>query len=115
MNADIALERWLKFLEQDIDEETLKELIKLDNNIKNAENKLDNLELTEKEKELMYLREKREHDEANIYSSGVDEGIESKTIEVIKNMLNNNMPVDLISSIAGVNLDFIEKVKNNEL
>ena len=115
LNTDIALERWLKFLEQDIDEETLRELINLDNNIKNAEKKLDNLELTEREKEIMYLREKREHDEANIYSSGIDEGVESKTIEAIKNMIVMNVDNNFICKALNTDNELIEKVRNNEL
>ena len=55
---DSAIERWLAFLEKDISEETLRELVDMEPAIKKAENKLAFLSSDEETMSIYYAREK---------------------------------------------------------
>ena len=43
---------------------------------------------------------------------GIQEGIETKTKEVVVNMLRNNISIDVIEKIVGLNSKEIEKIKS---
>ena len=43
---------------------------------------------------------------------GIQEGIETKTKEVVVNMLRNNIAIDVIEKIVGLNSKEIEKIKS---
>ena len=65
-----ALQRWLAFLEKDINKNMLQELMNMEPAIKMAEEKLDYLSSDPYTIELYKAREDSEHEKANFYSSG---------------------------------------------
>ena len=81
---DNAIERWLAFLEKDISEDTLKELVAMEPAIKKAESKLEHLSSDEETMSMYYAREKSLHDQANmIYSAE-----QRKALEIAKSLLD---------------------------
>ena len=70
-----ALQRWLAFLETDISKDMLKELMEMEPAIKMAEEKLDFLSSDPHTIQLYKAREYAEHEKANLFSSGKEEGI----------------------------------------
>ena len=101
------LQRWLTFFNNDISEEKLKELMKMDTDIKRAEERLDYLSSDEKTIEIYKAREKSLHERANMINSAKDEG----KIEVIKNALKEGLGLDIISKITGKSIDEIKEIK----
>ncbi|WP_461207916.1 Rpn family recombination-promoting nuclease/putative transposase, partial [Clostridium sp. DL1XJH146] len=69
------LQRWLTFLNKDISEEKLEELMELDSDIRKVEKRLEYLSSDEKTIALYKAREKSLHERANMISSAKTEGI----------------------------------------
>ena len=67
-----ALQRWLAFLEKDINKNMLQKLMNMEPAIKMAEEKLDYLSSDPYTIELYKAREDSEYEKANFYSSGQD-------------------------------------------
>jgi predicted transposase/invertase (TIGR01784 family) len=67
------------------------------------------------ERLLYEMREKGRSDFAShMYNSkqkGIEEGIESRNIEIVKNMLDNGVSIELIERYTGLTSDFIKGVK----
>lgn len=78
------IERWLEFLEKDISETTLKELISLDEVIGKAEQKIEYLSSDEETMKIYYERERSLHERANMISSAEKRA----KLEVAKNLLD---------------------------
>ena len=73
---DSSIERWLTFLEKDISDNTLKELIELEPVIQKAENKIEYLSADKNAMELYWNRERSLHERANMINSAMDKGRE---------------------------------------
>ena len=43
---------------------------------------------------------------------GIEQGIEQRNIEMVRNMLNENISIDLISKVSGLSIEEIEEIKN---
>ena len=66
----------------------------------------------EKEKlEQLVEAERRRNALAEGFEEGVEEGIEQKNVEVVKNMLNENLNMELISKVTGLTEEEIIKIK----
>ena len=83
-----AIERWLMFLEKDISETTLKELMSLDTAIEKAEQKIEYLSGDEETMRIYYERERSLHERANMISTAEARGKHDKAIEIAKNLLD---------------------------
>ena len=83
-----AIERWLMFLEKDISETTLKELMSLDTAIEKAEQKIEYLSSDEETMRIYYERERSLHERANMISTAEARGKHDKAIEIAKNLLD---------------------------
>lgn len=83
-----ALQRWLAFLETDISKDMLKELMEMEPAIKMAEEKLDFLSSDPHTIQLYKAREYAEHEKANLFSSGKEEGIKEGKKEVARALLD---------------------------
>ncbi|WP_406788715.1 Rpn family recombination-promoting nuclease/putative transposase [Clostridium neuense] len=117
------LQGWLIFLRDDISEETLKELIDMDKEIKKAEKTLEYLSSDPKTIELYRAREKALHERANMISSAKEEGIkqgikqgiergeQQKEILIVKNLLSMGMDTDFIAKASGLDEERIEEIK----
>lgn len=69
-----------------------------------------NLHEWEKEKMDELVREETKRIERE---EGFNAGVEQNTIEVIKNMLENNAELEFISKVTGKTIEEIEKIQNN--
>ena len=43
---------------------------------------------------------------------GIEKGIEKNKIEIVKNMLDKNLDINLITKITGLSIEEINKIKN---
>ncbi len=105
------LQRWLTFFNNDISEEKLKELMKMDTDIKRAEERLEYLSSDEKTIEIYKAREKSLHERANMISSAMEEGENKKAIEIAKNLLDV-LDIETISRKTGLSVEKVKSLKN---
>ena len=101
------VERWLMFLEKDISETTLKELMSLDTAIEKAEQKIEYLSSDEEAMRIYYERERSLHERANMISSAE----ERKAVEIAKNLLNMKIPLEQIVLATGLTEEEINKIR----
>ncbi|NFE93564.1 Rpn family recombination-promoting nuclease/putative transposase [Clostridium botulinum] len=103
------IERWLMFLEKDIPETTLKELMSLDTAIEKAEQKIEYLSSDEESMRIYYERERSLHERANMISSAE----ERKAIEIAKNLLDI-LDDKIIAAKTGLDIEEVKslRVKN---
>ena len=92
--------------------------------IKEAKSELEKLEMSAEDRELYELRLKAIRDEINIRESGYTDGMRDgeekgkkqgelqKSLEIAKNMLKENMPIEVISKLTGLSQEEIEKLKD---
>ena len=100
------LQRWLTFLREDISEEELKELMAMDVEIRKAEERVEYLSSDPDTIELYRAREEALHERANMINGAREEGIK----EVAKNMLRENIPVDVITKMTGLTAEVVNKL-----
>lgn len=105
------IERWLMFLEKDISEATLKELMSLDTAIEKAEQKIEYLSSDEEAMRIYYERERSLHERANMISSAEARGLEKGKLEIAKNLLNMNIPLEQIVLATGLAEEEINEIK----
>lgn len=118
LKAD-KLQRCLTFLRNDISEETLRELMDMDKEIKKAEKTLEYLSSDPDTIELYMAREKALHERANMISSakaegiqqGIQKGEQQKELLIVKNLLSMGMDTDFIAKASGLNVEKIEEIK----
>lgn len=99
---NIDIERWLMFLEKDISETTLKELISLDTAIEKAEQKIEYLSSDEEAMRIYYERERLLHERANMISSAEARGVEKGKLEIAKNLLDMKISIEQIVLATGL-------------
>ena len=121
------LNRWLSFLQQDISEERLEEIIKMDPAIKMAEEKLEKLSHDPDTIALYRAREDSAHERANLISTGIRRGIEEgiqQGIQQGKHQRNIELAINLldilddetISQKTGLSVEEVKKLRmNNEV
>ena len=79
--------------------------------LKEAKDELYRLSRSSKERELSYLREKSLKDEISALANAEEKGMEKAKVDIAKNMLNNGMDINMISSITGLSLDDIDRIR----
>ena len=110
-----SLHRWLTFFDQNISDDTLKELMAMDTAIYKANEKMEFLANDKEVLRLYHLREMAQID----YNSGMKkakdegrtEGKAEEKIEVAGNALRMNMSVDDIMKLTGLSRQQIENIK----
>lgn len=113
-----AIERWLAFLEKDISETTLKELMDMEPAIYKAENKLEYLSSDPKTMDLYWERERSLHERANMIHSaeqrGIEQGIEqgsnTRALEIARNLLDI-LDDEMISLKTGLSVEEVKKLR----
>ena len=103
---NIALDRWLLFLQQDVSKEKLEELVEMDLGIKMAEKKLERLSSDPETIALYQAREDAAHERANLISTGVQQGINEVAINLL-DILDNEM----ISKKTGLPLETVIELR----
>ena len=106
---DNSIERWLTFLEKDISDNTLRELIELEPVIQKAENKIEYISSDKKAMELYWNRETSLHERANMITSAE----ERKNIENATNFLKLGVDLETVSKGTGLSIDDITKLYKN--
>ena len=118
-NPDISskLDQWLWLICGE--EEKIKMAKNENEKIKEAKSELEKLEMSAEDRELYELRLKAIRDEINIRESGYTDGMKDgeekgkkqKSIEIAKNMLKKQIPLELIEELTGIPKEKIEKLK----
>lgn len=108
-----GIERWLAFLEKDISETTLKELMSLDQAIEKAEQKIEYLSSDEETMRIYYERERSLHERANMISSAEERGEKKAKLEIANNLLDV-LDDETISIKTGLNIEEIRDLRNNK-
>lgn len=103
------IERWLAFLEKDISETTLRELMSLDTAIEKAEQRIEYLSSDEEAMKIYYERERSLHERANMISSAE----ERKSIENAINFLKLGVDVETVSKGTGLSIEKVRELNNN--
>ena len=109
-----SIERWLAFLEKDIPEATLEELMDLEPAIKKAEKRIEYLSSDEETMNTYWERERSLHERANMINSAEERGREEGDLNrakiAIRNMLQKGMSKELISEMLEVSTELVEEV-----
>ena len=107
-----AIERWLAFLEKDIPEATLKELMDLEPAIEKAEKRIEYLSSDEETMNTYWERERSLHERANMINSaeqrGKEEGI-NLTKKVFK-LAAIGESISNIANICGISEDEVKEI-----
>ena len=121
-NPDISskLDQWLWLICGE--EEKIKMAKNENEKIKEAKSELEKLEMSAEDRELYELRLKAIRDEINIRESGYTDGMKDgeekgkkqKSIEIAKNMLKKQIPLELIEELTGISQSEIEKIKDQK-
>ena len=98
---------WLIFLENPESERVIRKMEE-NENLKEAVEKLDRISEDEKMQRIIELREKAIRDEHAIYAKGVDDGI----IKIAKNMLKENIDIEMIIKVTGLTKEEIENLRD---
>ena len=98
---------WLIFLENPESERVVRKMEE-NENLKEAVEKLDRISEDEKMQRIIELREKAIRDEHAIYAKGVDDGI----IKIAKNMLKENIDIEMIIKVTGLTKKEIENLRD---
>lgn len=118
-NKNNSLHRWLRFFDQSISDNELKELISMDKAIATAENKAKKVSSDEVEFRYYQAREdaRRDYNNALIYATnkGLSEGIEKGKIatrfEVARKLLSIGLSVEQVVEGTNLTMDEIIKLK----
>ncbi|WWU66774.1 Rpn family recombination-promoting nuclease/putative transposase (plasmid) [Clostridium baratii] len=113
-----ALEKWLEFLKEP-ESNAVRQLELNDDVLKQAKTELYRLSMDSEERERYNMREKAIYDEIsaleNAEKKGLEQGIEqgekNKSIEIAKNLILSNVPMDIIVKSTGLSENEIEKLK----
>ena len=98
---------WLIFLENPESERVTRKMEE-NENLKEAVEKLDRISEDEKMQRIIELREKAIRDKHAIYAKGVDDGI----IKIAKNMLKENIDIEMIIKVTGLTKEEIENLRD---
>lgn len=107
------LESWLKFIKNP--NKLGGDILDKNKEIKQAKEEYDKVMADEHERSMIKLREKYMLDYNTLkhesYKRGQREGLEQKTLEIAKKMLQENIEIELIIRITGLNKEELEKIK----
>src|SRR5699024_5538564 len=106
---DNAIERWLAFLEKDIPEATLKELMDLEPAIKKAEKRIEYLSSDEETMNIYWERERSLHERANMINSAE----RRKTIEIAINLIDI-LDDKTISEKTGLDIEIVKNLREDK-
>ncbi|THF78736.1 Rpn family recombination-promoting nuclease/putative transposase [Cohnella fermenti] len=124
-HIDDPLHRWLRFLEQDVTPEQLQELMEVDEMIREAEDRLNQLASDEVTRRLYEMREKALHDRATWLEDamnegmeqgikrGIEQGIEQGVEQTALRMLARGFTTDDIAEATGMDLQRIESLRRS--
>ena len=107
---DNAIERWLAFLEKDISEATLKELMDLEPAIEKAEKTIEYLSSDEETMNTYWERERSLHERANMINSAE----RRKAIEIAINFLDI-ADDETIAIKTGLDIETVKKLRKENL
>jgi len=101
------LVRWLTFLDKDSSEQELEEVINMDTAISKANDRLNFVSQDNDFLRLYEMREKAAFDQTAILNTA----LVKRTIEIAKNLLNINRPIEEIVTVTGLSRKEIEDLQ----
>ena len=127
-----SLQRWLTALRDDSPVSELEEVVKMDNDIKNAMDRLDYLSSDDETMQMYWERERSLHERANLISTGIErgmqqglqqglqqgieqglqQGIESNKIDNAKNLLSM-LDDESIATAIGIDIEVVKQLRQN--
>ena len=102
-----SLHRWLTFFDQNISDDTLKELMDMDAAIYKANEKMTFLA---NDKEVLRLYNMREMAQID-YNSGMKKARDQRSVEIARNMKADGEPIEKIIRYTGLAKECIENLK----
>ncbi|WP_338631794.1 Rpn family recombination-promoting nuclease/putative transposase [Clostridium baratii] len=105
-----ALEKWLEFLKEP-ESNAVRQLELNDEVLKQAKTELYRLSMDSEERERYNMREKAIYDEISALENAEKKGEKNKSIEIAKNLILSNVPIDIIVKSTGLSENEIEKLK----
>lgn len=102
-----TLHRWLTYLDKSTPPETVKEVIAMDGAIRKAEEKVQNISMTPQEYELYQKREAARM----FYHLDLNEAEKKGVIKVATNALRQDLSVETVANITGLDIDTINSLK----
>ncbi|MBF8983003.1 Rpn family recombination-promoting nuclease/putative transposase, partial [Lutibacter sp. B2] len=109
------LQRWLTFFNKDISEDTLRELMDMDEDIRKVEERLEYLSSDKETISLYKAREKSLHERANMISSAKEEGREEGREESAIEALKLGLDVDIAAKISKLSVEKTKELKKRLL
>ena len=118
-NPEDKLAQWIQFLDNPNEKGVLKKVMEKNEEIKEAMEDLERLSKIKKLRRIAELKEKAIRDEENGLRHAKEDGIEegkklgekSKQIEIAKNLLQDGMSIEKVSTIVGLTKEEIEKIE----
>ena len=103
------LEQWLCLICDE--EDKIKMAESKNEEIEKAKKELEKLAMNPEDRELYELRLKAKRDEMDIRYTGYIDGKAERNIEIAKNLLKKQMPIQDIAEVTGLSLEEIENLK----
>ena len=122
-NPEDKLAQWIQFLDNPNEKGVLKKVMEKNKEIKEAMEDLERLSKIKKLRRIAELKEKAIRDEENGLRHAKEEGIniglekgraigeKSKQIEIARNLLQEGMSIEKVSTIVGLTKEEIEKIE----
>ena len=122
-NPEDKLAQWIQFLDNPNEKGVLKKVMEKNEEIKEAMEDLERLSKIKKLRRIAQLKEKAIRDEENGLRHAKEEGIniglekgraigeKSKQIEIARNLLQEGMSIEKVSTIVGLTKEEIEKIE----
>jgi len=104
------LHRWLKYMDESISEDQLKELIEMEATIRTAEKRLTELSRDEETRLYYEVREKGIRDEVTRMNAAREEGERKGVRQIVQNMLLNGIDVETIVRMTGLSSERVREL-----
>ena len=112
-NKEDGMLQWMMFLENPEDAEVGK-IMKENEDIKEAKNELERISQDEILRRQLLKAKIARMDAIQREKDARDDGKEEKAIEIAKNLLKKNIPIEIIIDATGLTKEEIKKIKNKE-
>ena len=118
-NSKNSLHRWLKYMDETLSDEQLKELMEMDPLIREAEARMTELSEDEETRLFYEAREKGIRDNLSLMNEarregleeGIEKGMEKGIQQVAVNMLRRGMDIALVAELTGLTVEQIKAQK----
>lgn len=107
------LHRWLKYMDESISEDQLKELIEMDATIRTAEERLTELSRDEETRLYYRARDKGIRDRVSELNAAREEGERKGERQIVQNMLSNGVDVETIVRMTELTFERVRELSDS--